>query len=279
MRKTVIVTGATGGIGHAIVRTLYSQGGFHIVATGRRMTKLLHLVDEIRTEYQSADSVIDTVEMDLSSVLSVRHAALSLKSCRIDCIINNAGQMPLRSTYITSDGFEQTLQVNCLSTLLFTRLLTDSVNPGGNIVFTTSVTRSLPRVRTDFVELARDAASPLMRFVNYGRSKQLLALYAQYMHARLQSRGIAVNCADPGVVDSGIISLGYPIVDWLADRCFRPFISSPSVGAGAAIAAMNAKGGDSLIYRHDGTTVAFDPRGPVQATVRRLESVVDGLLI
>lgn len=277
--KTVIVTGATGGIGQAIVDALYASGGYHIIATGRSQDKLERLVNAMNAAHGVCGSEIETIVMDLSSFASVMNAALLLQSRHIDAVINNAGQMPLRTTRITADGFEQTLQVNCISSLLFTQLLVPSLVDGAAVVFTTSVTRGLPRVRIDFDECSRRADTPVKRFVNYGRSKQLLALYAAYMSQRLTHRKISVNCADPGVVDSGIIALGYPVVDWLADKCFRPFISSPSTGAKAALAAMNANGGDSLIYRHSGKAVAFHPHGPVQETVQRLDDIVGGLLI
>lgn len=61
------------------------------------------------------------------------------------------------------------------------------------------------------------AADPWSRFVAYGRSKLLLWKLTQEMAPKLAERGIRVNCATPGVVDTGILSLGWPVVDRLAD--------------------------------------------------------------
>jgi NAD(P)-dependent dehydrogenase (short-subunit alcohol dehydrogenase family) len=226
-RKTVIVTGATGGIGSALVQ-YFLENGYEVIGACRRPERL------------PQHPHLSGLKLDLSSMASVAAAAESLRGVRIFGLINNAGIMPLRATTITVDGYEQTYQVNYLATVDFTRRLLPQVEDGGAVVFTTSVTRRLPFAKNSAAERASAAQNPVSRFANYGRTKWLLAQTTQQMAEELAPRRIRVNAADPGVVDTGIITLGWKWIDRLSDAIFRPLISTPEKGARAAINAFSA---------------------------------------
>ena len=224
-RKTIILTGATGGIGTALVHALLDQG-YEVIGACRhpeRLPKLPHL---------------SGITLDLGLASSVQEALGALRGRTIHAIINNAGIMPLRTTTITADGHELTYAVNYLNTVDFTRRLLPQMEDGGAVVFTTSVTRRLPFRASDAAQRAMRAKSPWRRFLNYGRTKWLLVLEAQKMAVELAPRRIRVNAADPGVVDTGIITLGWERIDRLADKIFRPLISPPAKGARAALRAL-----------------------------------------
>lgn len=225
--KTVIVTGASGGIGGAIVSELLERGA-DVIGACRRPQRL--------PEHPR----LRGLELDLASFASVRRAAGMLEGERIYGIVSNAGIMPVRETVITADGLERTYQVNYEATRMFAELLLPQVQPGGVVVFTSSVARKVPRHIDDAPGRAARAADPWSRFVAYGRSKLLLWKLTQEMAPKLAERGIRVNCATPGVVDTGILSLGWPVVDRLADVFFRPFISTPRQGAKAALHALDS---------------------------------------
>ena len=120
--KTVIVTGASGGIGGAIVSELLERGG-----ACRRPQRL--------PEHPR----LRGLELDLASFASVRRAAGMLEGERIYGIVSNAGIMPVRETVITADGLERTYQVNYEATRMFAELLLPQLQPGGVVVFTSSV--------------------------------------------------------------------------------------------------------------------------------------------
>jgi NAD(P)-dependent dehydrogenase (short-subunit alcohol dehydrogenase family) len=228
-RKTVIITGATGGIGSALVQYFLEQG-YEVIGACRhpeRLPQHTHLTG---------------LRLDLSSMASVRAAVESLHGQLLFGIINNAGIMPLRATTVTADGYEQTYQVNYLATVEFTRLLLPQVQDGGSVVFTTSITRRLPFAKTHAAERALAARNPITRFANYGRTKWLLVQTARELAGELAPRHIHVGAADPGVVDTGIITLGWKWIDRLSDRLFRPLISTPAQGARAAIRAFHGGG-------------------------------------
>lgn len=243
-REAIIVTGATGGIGSAIINALLTQEPHTtIIGACRRPERL--------------PTGVEGLSLDLSNPASVRKAAdhISDSGYRIKALINNAGIMPLRETVILPQGTEQTLEVNCLATVRFTELLLPMMIDGGAIVFTTSVTRHLVNLRRDFRESAAASRCAVTRFMNYGRTKLMLSHYALDLSEKLRPRGIRVNCADPGVVDTGIIHLGYRIVDTLADRFFRPLISTPAQGAEAALRAADSAMTASIFTKRKMTAI------------------------
>lgn len=240
----VIVTGATGGIGSALVEALFREGGHIVIGACRTPARLDSLRKRLQETYPDAGSELRGVRLDLSTVASTLSCAETIKDMivseglRLRAVINNAGVMPVSRLETSPDGMEMTLQVNCISTLAFTTELLPLLDSGSSVVMTSSVMRRLPALDIDFDTKALKADNFVKRFNNYGRSKRLLTHAARYLADRVASRGIRVNCADPGVVDSGIIRLGYPIVDRLADLIARPLMSTPAKGARAALKAV-----------------------------------------
>lgn len=230
---TVIVTGASGGIGGALVAELLRQG-YHVIGACRHPERL------------SPHAEFEPLVLDLGSRRSVARAAKELEGRELHAIINNAGIMPLRQTVITADGLEQTLQVNYVCTEEFTRRLLPQIHEGGVVVFTTSITRKLPRSVERAEERAAACTTPLQRFMNYARSKRLVAILSHNLAAELAPRHIRVNAADPGIVSTGIITLGWGVIDALANVFFRPFISTPQQGARSALRAFSSADTDRV---------------------------------
>ncbi|MDE7397496.1 MAG: SDR family NAD(P)-dependent oxidoreductase [Muribaculum sp.] len=230
-----IVTGATGGIGEAIVAALSADHApCHIILAVRSAER----GNIVAARYSSPDVSIEVRLLDLASLSSVRDFVRDIVNSGtiIKALINNAGIMPGGVT-VTDDGMEIATQTNFVSTVLLTHLLIPAIADGGAIVFTTSVTRYLPRLRRDWQRLAIERHQ---RFITYGRSKLMLTHFALELARQLAPRGIRVNCSDPGVADTGIIRLGHPVVDRLADWIVRPIIHTPQQGATAALRAMDS---------------------------------------
>jgi len=175
------------------------------------------------------------MQLDLESFDSVINFVMSIRErdMAVDTIFNNAGTMP-GTMKLTADGYESATQTNFLSTALLTQMLLPRIINGGAIVFTTSMTRHIAKLRTDWKQ---HAITHHNRFTTYGRSKLMLTHYALDLAHELAPRGIRVNCSDPGIVDSGIITLGNRVIDMLSDKFFRPLISTPAQGAAPALNA------------------------------------------
>ncbi|MCM1503818.1 MAG: SDR family NAD(P)-dependent oxidoreductase [Muribaculum sp.] len=232
-KETYIVTGATGGIGRAIVEGLISRGVGRVIMACRNVDRGRRMADELA----SGMTELVVMKLDLESFTSVRDFASTLLESgqRIKALINNAGTMP-GEMKLTDDGYESATQVNYLSTCLLSELLSPAIMRGGAILFTTSMTRHIARLHNDW---ASRAVKHHNRFVTYGRSKLMLTHYALDMSARLAGREIYVNCSDPGIVDSPIISMDNKVIDFLSDKLFRPLIRSTAKGAEPVLEALD----------------------------------------
>lgn len=227
----IIVTGAGGSIGRAITRTL-AQEGHNVIMACRNIAKDTPLCQEINNEYPAGK--VSIMELDLASLDSVKAFARKIQQegYAIRALINNAGVMN-KHYRTTQQGHEQTIGVNFIGTYLLTQLLLPSIADGGNITFTTSLTRYIGKVDRQFFNLN---AENYGRFKAYSRSKLATTLYAAHLAHELSARHIYVNAADPGVVDTGMIHMD-AWFDPIADRLFRPLISTPLQGATSALSA------------------------------------------
>lgn len=225
-----IVTGATGGIGGAVAETLAREGKALILAC-RNQVAAEKLAEKIKEETRNSD--IQALHLDLSSFDGVRQFVGNLQQTQrpVAALLNVAGAMTRRSTPDKS-GIELDYQVNCLSTALLSRLVAPMIVKGGHIVFTTSITRKIWSLPLSF-----PLHEHFSQLGTYGRSKLALTIFAHHLASELRDMDIRVACADPGVVNTGMITM-HRWFDFLADIFFRPFISTPIQGAQPMLRAL-----------------------------------------
>lgn len=228
-----IITGATGAIGGAIARALVEQGR-HVVLACRNTERAQELAKQLEASCGAAK--VTVVRLDLESGSSVQEfvAAVRALSLPVAALFNNAGMMP-RYGKATDGGVDATTRVNFLNTVALTEQLLPLMQRGSAVIFTTSVTRFITRVKKHFPEERH-----FTQFGTYGRSKRALAIYAAHLAEELKERGVRVACSDPGVVNSEIIRLDRWF-DRLADVIFRPLITSPRGGAIPALRAYESE--------------------------------------
>ena len=226
----VLVTGATGAIGTEIARGLSSHGERLIIACRSREKgeKLLSLLAGEGNQLHSL------LLLDLADPESVTKAIHELKGMPLKGIVNVAGIM-CRDYRTDSRGEELTIAVSCRATMRLSRALLPQVADGGVIVFTTSLTRFMGPRKGYSLKVDRSSFSQL---ATYGLSKKALTDAAMQLAA--ENPRLRIVCFDPGIVDTGMISL-HRWFDPLADIFFRPFIRSPRKGAMPAIRAFYGK--------------------------------------
>ena len=230
--KTIVITGASDGIGLESASQLAAEG-HHVVMVGRSPAKLEAAVARVRGE--SPDAPVDSFVCDFASLEDVRGLAHELlgEYPRIDVLVNNAGTVFDKRT-LTVDGIEATFQVNHLSGFLLTELLLDRIvaSAPARIVTTSSVGHFSGTM--DFDDLGFARGYQIMRA--YGRSKLANVLYTRHLARRLDATVVTANCLHPGAVATNIWS-GAP---WFARPVLeigkRLFMVSP------------AKGGERLTY-------------------------------
>jgi len=120
-QQTIIITGASDGIGAAAARQLSAKSE-RVVLVGRSPAKTAAIADELGAPHHLADYAdLDQVG-NLASELRATYP-------RIDVLANNAGGI-MGAREVTKDGFEKTFQVNHLAPFLLTHLLMPALTPG-----------------------------------------------------------------------------------------------------------------------------------------------------
>lgn len=240
MNPTVIITGATGSMGSAAVRQMAAQG-FDVVLACRNTRRGEDLKNELLSE--SPDGVqLHVMMLDLSSLVSVKSFANKIGAyvhagkIHLVGLFNNAGTMN-RHYSLTDDGLENDMAVNCVGAYVLTRCLLPYFAPDACVVDMVSVTCHINRLHADFLH---EPANRFRQLPVYGRSKLALLLSAVALSQHLHELGrpdLHINVADPGVVDTHIITMDRWF-DSLADVVFRPLIKRPEQGVAPALKAL-----------------------------------------
>lgn len=226
----VLVTGASGSIGKEICRALLRLK-IPVIMACRSERRFADTLGDIARDIPDFQATF--LEIDLNSAASVIEAVNKLKGMELAGIINNAGTME-RHYSVSPDGPETTMNVNYHNTRLLNQLLLPQVEKGGAIVFTTSLTRR----RWPGAHLPATVSEKTFgQLTTYSLSKAWITRFAADFAAEGESKGVRVNCADPGIVDSSMIRMDRWF-DPLADIIFRPLIRTPRNGAVPAMRAL-----------------------------------------
>ena len=201
-QKTIVITGASDGIGLEASTQLARQG-HHLVMVGRNPSKLTAAVKRVRGENPGAR--VESFVCDFASQANVRELADQLLAAypRIDVLVSNAGTV-FDKRSVTADGVESTFAVNHLAGFLLIELLLDRIvaSAPARIVITSSVGHFSGTM--DFDDLGFERGYAIMRA--YGRSKLANVLHTRHLARRLEGTGVTVNCLHPGAVATNIWS-------------------------------------------------------------------------
>ncbi len=231
LRPLYIVTGATDNTGSVISRRLAGQGKAVLLAC-RDIAKADAYADRLRRETRNND--ITTLQLDLSSFEQVKDFVARLKALQrpIAALINNAGTLP-RQSKMSPDGYEHTIQVNFLSTVLLSMLIYPIINEGGKIILSTSVSRRFVSLPYEF-----PAVSHFTQIGAYAQSKLALTLFSIYMSTTMKQRHVAVNCVNPGMLNTGMLAL-HRWLDRAADYIVNP-LPNPSHAVDSTMLALES---------------------------------------
>ena len=196
--KTVLITGASAGIGLQTALELAKQGA-EVVIVGRDEGRTAQAVELIKS--QTGNQAISYLLADLSSQKDVRKLTQDFKNKynKLDVLLNNAGAIFL-SRKVSVDGYEMSLALNHLNYFLLTDLLLDMVKagPSGRIVNVAS--RAHYGGHVNFDDLQSQHGYNGMKV--YGTSKLMNVLFTYELARRLQGTNVTANCLHPGFVAS-----------------------------------------------------------------------------
>jgi NAD(P)-dependent dehydrogenase (short-subunit alcohol dehydrogenase family) len=202
--KTVLVTGATDGIGRATALEL-ARLGARVIVHGRSAKRIQQVVAEI----QDAKGVpAEALEADFSSLARVRDCGSEIlrRFSRLDILIHNAGVFEANRR-LTIDGFESTFAINHLAPFLLTHVVLGLLRQStpARIILVSSVTHV--NSACDFNNLQGEKSYDGRKA--YSLSKLANALYTIEFAHRLRGSGITVNCLHPGVVATKLLRAGF----------------------------------------------------------------------
>jgi len=192
MSRTIIVTGASDGIGAAAARKL-AGAGHEVVVVGRSAEKTRAVAEELGVTWHLADFA------DLSQVRELAGSLLSAHP-RIDVLANNAGGM-MGDRALTVDGYERTFQVNHLAPFLLTELLMPALIAGDATVIQTASAAARLFARFDIDDLQNAHAYTALRA--YGNAKLANILFTAELQRRYGHRGVSAVAFHPGVIATG----------------------------------------------------------------------------
>ena len=229
--KTVLITGATGGIGLAAATELARQGA-SVVLTGRDQARGLDAISRIRRRSASED--VEFLRADFRSLEEVRQLAdvFLAQHRELHVLINNAGVMNTRRR-VTKDGFEEMFAVNHLAHYLLTRLLLPRLRASApaRIVHVASNAHAFCR-GINFSDIGHEFR--FRAFPVYGHSKLANILFSNELARRLRGSSVSSNAMHPGAVATGL-GTNNGSLGRIVPALIRPFFRSPEKGAETAV--------------------------------------------
>lgn len=200
--KTVVITGATSGIGQVAAERLVQQGARIVFiardrARGEAMLARISSLGPGRQPVSGREHAVHYADLSLVSEMKRVAAQIAASEPRVDVLINNAGAFFARRE-LTAEGFERTFATNHLAYFVLTNLLLERLKAtsGARIVCTSSAAHR--RARLNFADLQWE--HDYKGFPAYGCSKLMNILFTRELARRLGGCGVTANCLHPGFV-------------------------------------------------------------------------------
>ncbi len=230
--KTVLITGATDGLGRAAALELARRGGA-LTLVARNAEKGARTVEAIQASTPGAE--VSLLLGDLSSQADIRAMAAQFREShdRLDLLVNNAGAIYTERKE-SPDGYELTFAVNHLGPFLLTHLLMDLLQrtPGARVVSTSSAAQL--NAKLDLATVAKREGG-YSAFPAYADSKLCNVLFTRQLQRRA-GPVVTASCFHPGFVGTniGANNGGVMAKIWTA--------------VGGLIARSPEKGADTLVW-------------------------------
>ncbi|KAH9489345.1 Retinol dehydrogenase 13 [Bulinus truncatus] len=202
--KTVLITGATSGLGKATAIELARRNA-RVLITGREKTKVEAVARNIRKK--TGNQHVNAHVLDLANLRGIREFCEDI--CKeekyIHVLINNAAYMGPKAA--TDDGLERSFGVNYLGHFYLTYLLTDKLKKNAPSRVINVVSDSYAIGQLDFDDIALNKGYDV--FKAYARSKYAMMLWSLESHRRLYSSCIWTFAVHPGACATELLR-NYP---------------------------------------------------------------------
>lgn len=224
---TVVITGASSGIGAATARALAVRGA-KVLLVCRSEARTVPVLDELAA---AGNPALGVVPMDLGDFDAVRAAADAIveRLPRFDVLINNAGLGGTRG--LTASGFELAFGTNHLGHFLLTTRLLEALGDGAPRRVVTVASKSHYQAKGIDFDAVRRPTRSMTGMPEYAVSKLANVLFSQELARRVAGRGIHTYVLHPGVIASEI----WRDVPWPLRPVMTRFMKSPEDGARTSV--------------------------------------------
>ena len=204
--KTILVTGATDGIGRQTALDLARMGA-RVLIHGRSKEKGIRVLDELNRE--TCNEKLALYVADFSSLADVRRMAdeIMREQSQLHVLINNAGSF-FKQHELNADHLEMTFVVNHLASFLLTNLLLDLLKesaPARVVTVASGAHRNLKVI--DWENLQGEKSYD--EFDAYALSKLASVCTMNELADRLAGSGVTVNTLHPGVIETKLLRMSY----------------------------------------------------------------------
>lgn len=205
MKKTLLITGSTDGIGLETAKMLVTQG-HHVLLHGRNREKLARVENELSA--LSGGGQVESYVSDLSRMTDVEALAKAVAARHesLDVLINNAGIFRT-SESITPDGLDVRFAVNTIAPYLLTKRLLPRIGTTGRVVNLSSAAQSPVDVKALAGQVRLDDD-----FKAYAQSKLALTMWSRAMALVCKADGPAIIAVNPGsMLGSKMVREGFGV--------------------------------------------------------------------
>ena len=194
--KTVVITGATAGIGFETAKQL-AQKGYRVIHLARNKDKARKADSLIKAA--AGHENVHHIVADLADLRSIQEAAGKIKeiSRRIDALINNAGGV-IDTDDRSKDGIEMNFTINHLGHFYLTNLLLNELLASkARVINVSSEAHKIGYLNIEQIKKNKGLTSG---FKGYGDAKLCNLLFTKSLHERYSDRGLTAFSVHPGVV-------------------------------------------------------------------------------
>jgi NAD(P)-dependent dehydrogenase (short-subunit alcohol dehydrogenase family) len=223
--KTVLVSGATNGIGLETARAL-ARLGAQVTLLSRDPAKCAAVAEALKAE---TGNPVEYISADLSTLAGIMQAAATFKQrhTRLHVLVNNAGALFARRR-LTADGYEMTFALNHLNYFLLTNLLLDILKASAPARIVNVSSGAHLGASIDFTNLMGE--KHYLGMQAYGQSKLANILFTYELARRLEGSGVTANALHPGFISTGFAHNNGFLYD-TGMKLIGLFIRKPAEGA------------------------------------------------